>query len=120
MRLISKWKATGKLPKDKELRRVLIAICSYYDQHADRCSEIPIERDLVELLAERIFGPGEWLRPSNHGRRRQAELDHAQWQAMAKNIWAGKPGLSHSAVGRIIADKLGGKSGTIRKAIKKK
>lgn len=61
---------------------------------------------------------------ANARKRLSAGHLHAEWQAIADEIWARKPGLSASAVGLIIEDRLAkagtsAKAGTIRRAIKK-
>ena len=57
---------------------------------------------------------------TNEKRSAEAKQQYATWQAMADKSWELNPHLSNTDVGEIIAAKLGGNSGTIRRKISKK
>jgi hypothetical protein len=61
---------------------------------------------------------GQEQTEKQRGEKRAAAL-HSRWQQMANEIWAKNRSLTNFAVGKRIAEKLGGNAGTIRKVIVK-
>lgn len=120
MKLIAEWKETGKLPAPSKLVELLVGIVLAHDEDGAGPSEIPIERELLEIIGRRLEGNVAWAKAHNAQRARRARKDRDVLKAEASAIWAAHPSYSAARVAAIIAENGGRKAGTIRKAIRKK
>jgi hypothetical protein len=120
MQIIAQWKRTGTLPNPTEVADFLLRLVTSRDVYPGE-TEIPIERDLLEIIGMSLARNSEWARLANGRKRRTAKTERAKWQGEADAIRAkSATRLSNTRVAEIIASRHGGKIGTIRKKITKK
>ena len=70
MQLIAKWREIGTLPSPSVLAKALETVIVYHDTYADG-GEIPVERDLLEIIGRRLVGAVDWARIQNEQRARR-------------------------------------------------